>query len=257
MKDWHDSLHVAPEARFSGMAENYDWCRPLYPRSLLDWILVTAGITAPAKIVDVGCGTGIATRQFVERGFDVIGIEPNKDMLNYARKLGGAAYEGGTATATGLPDASIDMAVIAQAFHWFDVPAAMRELARILRPHGGCAAFWNKRVSTPLLTEYDEILHRYREHKENIPGPDETIAAIKGFAGIASVHDAKFPNSQELDRDRFFGRAYSASYVVHDIKRRKEFDEALGELFARRQVGGFVTFTYDTLVLFWRFADTA
>ena len=74
--------------RFSGLAGLYDRHRPSYPAALLDWIVTSAGLAPGDPVADIGCGTGIATRLLAERGFDVVGVDPNQAMLAEARAIG-------------------------------------------------------------------------------------------------------------------------------------------------------------------------
>src|SRR5947209_3039744 len=147
-----------PRGRFAGLAGLYARHRPGYPPAALDLIAERCKLDSAALLVDVGCGTGIATRLFAARGVRVIGIEPDDDMRAQAQAAlteedpaSGASgsrspeYRKGTAEATGLPDAVATAVLVAQAFHWFDAPAALGEFHRILRPLGSVALLWNER----------------------------------------------------------------------------------------------------------------
>ena len=132
--------------RFSATAERYHAYRPSYPPALVDWVLGLPGLPERPAVADLACGTGITTRLFAARDCDVVGIDPNEEMLTFARAEGGARVVKGVAEATGLPPSSVDLVTVGQGFHWFDVAAALAEAARILRPQGWCAAFWNTRA---------------------------------------------------------------------------------------------------------------
>jgi SAM-dependent methyltransferase len=235
--------------RFSAAADLYHRYRPTYPPALPDWIAEATGVRPPARIADVGCGTGISTRLFAERGFDVVGVDPNEAMLAHARGGGGARYQAGTATETGLPDACVDLVTAAQAFHWFDVPGALAEFARILARPGWCAAFWNLRHRSPFNDEYDALLRARSSEYDILLKPEATIAAIVKSKGIADVRQGEMPNRQLLDRDGLFGRAYSSSYVQHGIADQASFNRALGAIFDRHQSGGTVEFVYRTVAV--------
>src|SRR5262249_5239851 len=142
-------------------AERYHRHRPSYPEAMVDWILECTGLQAPARIADVGCGTGIATRLFAARGFASVGIDPSQEMLAFARQAGAARDLRADASATGLASGSIGLVIAAQAFHWFEMATALREFRRILHPGGWCAAFWNLRAATPFVDAYDALLRAY------------------------------------------------------------------------------------------------
>ncbi|PYQ12000.1 MAG: SAM-dependent methyltransferase [Acidobacteria bacterium] len=235
--------------RFSAAADLYHRYRPSYPDALVDWIERTAGLLPPARVADVGCGTGVSTRLIAARGFDVTGIDPNEAMLAHARAAGGARYRRGTATETGLGDRSVDLVTVAQAFHWFDVPAALAEFRRILAGPGWCAAFWNLRAAAPFMDDYDRLLRAQSSQYEVLLKPEPTRQAILRAEGVAEAREAEFANRQLLDREGLLGRAHSSSYVVHGVADPKAFDHALGELFERHQSAGTVEFPYRTIAL--------
>lgn len=241
--------------RFSPIADLYQRFRPSYPGQLVDWILGTTRLAPPASVADVGCGTGVSTRLFAERGFDVVGVDPNEAMLASARERGGASYRVGEAAATGLPNGSVDLVIAAQAFHWFDSPAALPEFWRILRPGGWCSAFWNLRGSSPFLDEYDRFLRAHSTEYGVLLKPAAALQSIRDSPGVVDVREAEFAHVQVLDREGLFGRAHSSSYVVHGVDDRDAFDRGLGELFDRYQTGGRVEFRYRTAAICWRLVE--
>ena len=243
---------IDPRERFSAAADLYHRYRPTYPPALLDWIGETTGLRPPARIADVGCGTGISSRLLAERGFDVTGVDPNEAMLTHARVAGHAQYRQGTATETGLPDGSVDLVTVAQAFHWFDVPAALAEFTRILARPGWCAVFWNLRRSSPFMDDYDAILRAQSSEYEVLLKPEATIQSIVKAKGVADVRQAEFPNRQLPDRDGLFGRAYSSSYVIHGVADPEGFNRALEAVFQRHQSEGCVEFVYRTVAVCFR-----
>lgn len=202
----------------------------------------------------MGCGTGISTRLLAERGYDVIGVDPNEDMLQQARREGGARYICGEAAATGLADASVELVAAAQAYHWFDVPASLLEFRRILRPGGRCVAFWNLRGDGPFMDAYDALLRVHASEYGVLLKPRETLAALKARPEVGDVREAEFAHAQRLDRDGLFGRAYSSSYVVHGVADKHGFDAALRELFDSHAVGGEIEFPYRCTAMLWRIA---
>ncbi|TPW00575.1 MAG: type 11 methyltransferase, partial [bacterium] len=152
-----------PTGRFTGMAEVYDRNRPNYPSTALDHLARHCTLGPAAVVVDVGCGTGISTRQFAQRGWQAIGVEPNADMRRQAEQLSAPAanpsYREGRAEATGLADGVADLVLAAQAFHWFEPIATLREFHRILKPAGWVALLWNERdEADPCTAAYGQVV---------------------------------------------------------------------------------------------------
>jgi len=244
-----------PTGRFTGLAEGYAKYRPSYPAAALDFIVARCGLGPRSRLVDVGCGTGISTRLFAERGIQVVGIEPNDEMRRQAEftiglpEIPAPAYRKGSAEETGLPDASADAVLAAQAFHWFAVEPALCEFRRILRPGGWLILVWNEREeSDPCTADYGRVVRSV---------PDAAAVEVpRGRAGevlLTSplfVDAGRFPfaNGQTLDEAGLLGRAFSASYAPREPAAAQAFASALQDVFARWQRDGVVTIRYETSV---------
>lgn len=129
-----------------GVAAAYERARPSYPAEVVAHIVGRGGIGPGRRVADVAAGTGKLTRLLVPTGADVLAIEP---MASMRQALGatapGVGVLDGTAENLPLPDRSIDVVTVAQAFHWFDAPVALAELHRVLRPGGHLFLLWNMR----------------------------------------------------------------------------------------------------------------
>lgn len=245
-------MFVPPTERFAATADNYVRFRPGYPPALIDRVIEATGVHPPAPVLDLGCGTGISTRAFASRGFNAVGVDPSEAMLDHARREGGATYQRGEATATGLADRSVRLVISGQAFHWFDLTTTLAELRRVLVPDGWCSAFWNIRARSAFLDDYEALLRRTANEYENRPKPLPTIDAIKARPEVTSVRDIELSNRQELDREGLIGRAFSSSYVAHDVADRADLERGLGELFERHSRNGRVDFVYRTVAVAWQ-----
>ncbi len=149
---------------FEAAAEQYERARPLYADAAVAWAAERLGIRAGSRVLDLGAGTGKLARQLVALGAEVVAVEPGAAMravlervVPQARALAGAAEE------IPLPDGSVDAVTAGQAFHWFDVPVALVEMHRVLRPGGGVALLWNVwDEHDALLAAVDELLQALR-----------------------------------------------------------------------------------------------
>ncbi len=238
-----------PTGRFSDRASDYVRHRPDYPAIAFDAMLEGLGAPESLLAADVGAGTGISTRPLAERGVRVVAIEPNAAMRAAAEPHANVAWRDGSAEATGLPDACVDLVLCAQAFHWFRQAEALAEFRRVLRSGGRFALMWNVRDDSDALTrEYIEAIHATNgvHASERIPFDPATSDQVGGF-GPVGFH--AFPHEQALDRDGLLGRATSSSYVSREPAKLEALTRLLHEAFERhRDARGLVTMRYVTEV---------
>ena len=254
----HDSPWRAT-TRFSGRVENYVRYRPGYPAQVVTILADQAGLARESIVADVGSGTGISTRLFLDSGNVVYAVEPNQEMRAAAETLlrGYSTFHGvaGTAEATGLAAGSVDFVVAGQAFHWFDVPRARREFLRILRPRGWAVLMWNTRRTdtTAFLRGYESLLNEFGTDYQEVNHAHVTKATLRGFFGDSPPHCRKLPNEQVFDFEGLTGRLLSSSYVpAEGDSRYGPMLQALAALFATHQKEGRVRFEYDTELYFGR-----
>lgn len=137
--------------------ERYDRARPRYPVALVDRIVATS---PGPEFVDVGCGTGIAARQFQAAGRTVLGVEPDARMADFARRRG-LDVEVSTFEDWDAAGRTFDAVVAAQAWHWVDPVAGAAKAAEVLRPGGRLAVFWNAFQPPPdLVRAFCEVYDR-------------------------------------------------------------------------------------------------
>jgi SAM-dependent methyltransferase len=154
IKDPHDHRDVAES--FGADAEAYDRNRPNYPTAMVDRILAES---PGLDVLDVGCGTGIATRQFRDAGARVLGVEPDTRMAGLARESG-IDVEVSTFETWDPAGRRFDAVVAAQAWHWVDPAVGAVRAATALRTGGRLAVFWNVFQPPPDLTEAFGAVYR-------------------------------------------------------------------------------------------------
>lgn len=130
---------------FDAAAARYAAHRPSYPPALLDAVEELAGRPlAGARVVDVGAGTGIATRLLHARGAHVVAVEPGDGMAaQLCRTLPDVPVVRGDGDHLPLASASVDFLTYAQSWHWTDPNRSVPEALRVLRPGGALALWWN------------------------------------------------------------------------------------------------------------------
>jgi SAM-dependent methyltransferase len=176
-------------------------------------------------------------------------------MLSYARSYkGNITYKKSDAENTGLKKASINLIIIAQAFHWFNINSAVNEFLKIIKPGGSMCAFWNVREETPFSQEYKKLILKYSKDYKKIPSAKETILAIKKFPGITNIKTISYPYFQKFDLKGLIGRAYSTSYIVYGVDDHQKFKDALNAIFKKYELEGRVEFKYQSLAILWKFS---
>lgn len=194
-------------AAFQDQGEDYDRLRPGYPGAVVDAILTrlpaaegcaddgpctaASDVSGPrvaeyvpsaahARAVDLGAGTGKLAWALAERGLNVTAVDTSAAMLETARRRGPSAPSLTThlapAESTGLPEGMAHLVTAAQAWHWFDAPAATIEVTRLLAPGGVLALVWNTLdVAIPWVHRLSRIMHAgdvQREDFEPAVGPE-------------------------------------------------------------------------------------
>ena len=176
VSDPHENRERAES--FGSVADQYDRARPTYPPELVDFL--TDG--GRPDVLDVGCGTGIASRLFVARGCRVLGVEPDERMAEVARRRG-VAVEVSHFENWRAEGRTFDLLISGQAWHWVNPVTGPAKAAELVRGGGRIGLFWNRGVHPPQLqAELDRV---YREFEPDLmrgyadPGPDRWFEGDK------------------------------------------------------------------------------
>jgi len=177
---------VSPELgrTFGRVAEAYERLRPEFAPEAVDHAIAVLGLSRDATVLDLAAGTGKLTRPLRDRVAHVIAVEPDDEMRAF---VGGDA-RAGTAEAIPVEDASVDAVFVGDAFIWFDVPVALAEIERVVRPGGGLALLgrdWFRREEPPLPREVTDLL---TELYLRFPRPGPVDGAWRD--GLALEHGA-------------------------------------------------------------------
>ncbi|MFI7603650.1 class I SAM-dependent methyltransferase [Micromonospora sp. NPDC049366] len=215
---------------FGVAAADYDRFRPRYPEDAVRWALdgVATG-DAPARVVDLGAGTGILSRAVLALGHQVVPVEPDDGMrAQLAAATPGSTPLAGSAEAVPLPDGSADAVLVGQAYHWFDREPAHAEIARVLRPGGTFAPIWNTRDETVgWVAELGRIAHMGTSSGNVI----ERYADFGPAFGAVEV--GEFRHTTTLTPDEILGMIGTRSYYLTASEQEREtVDRELRDLLA-------------------------
>lgn len=250
----HENRQAAES--FGADAERYDRTRPRYPDALVQRII--AASPGP-DVLDVGCGTGIAARQFQAAGATVLGVDVDARMAGFARRRGleveVAAFE-----AWDPAGRAFDAVVAGQTWHWVDQVAGAAKAALVLRPGGRLAVFWN--VGEPPPETTDAFAAVYRRVLPGLPGYSRAMPALEAYsvmfakaaAGIRQAGSFGDPEEWRFDWVRPYTRdEWLDQLPTHGIQTQlppDKLDELLAGIGAAVDaVGGSFTMQYTTVVV--------
>jgi ubiquinone/menaquinone biosynthesis C-methylase UbiE len=219
------------ELSFDRVADEYERTRPSYPPTLLDRLPVSAD----AAVLDLGAGTGKLTRVLAARYRDVVAVEPLANMRGMLeRVVPGVSALPGSAERIPLDDASVDAVFAAQAFHWFDKPVALPEIARVLRPGGVLAVVWNEPdhdrpspLPAAYTAEVEELHNAAAQRWDHEPAWEELLSSSGLFS---EVHERDHElHDHVLDRSGVLDNLRSVSWIASRAD-GEEVVERLGAL---------------------------
>jgi SAM-dependent methyltransferase len=245
---------------FDQEADRYDRYRPAYPDALIDELL--APEPADLAVLDVGCGTGIASIGMAERGAKVLGVEVAPRMAEIARGHGieveVSAFEDWEASGR-----TFDRVTSAQAWHWLDLPLATTKAASVLRPGGRLCLFWNAGWQRDDLADALEELytsvvprggHRvFRGYAADRStdarvGLDAEIDAISVSPDFGAPTMKWFPWTRVYERDEWLNQLLSRS--DHTALKREVLDRLLeGIGGAIDDCGGSFVMDFETVLI--------
>ena len=256
-----DSQQRHLRATFDAVAATYDAVRPGYPAAVYDDTLALSGIRTDGDILEIGCGTGQATLPFAERGYRITCVELGAELAALARR-NLAAYPGievrvGAFETEPLPTAAYDLIISATAFHWV-APEDYPKLARVLRPGGAVALFWNRHIVGDVDGGFfDRAQAIYRQYApelirtEGLPTaetlPDESAAlAITGLFGAFTVR--RYPWVARYDATNYLNLLNTYSeHLALPAERRDHLYAGIRALIDS-EYGGEIAKQYQTLL---------
>lgn len=240
--------------RFSDRVDDYVKYRPGYPMQAIEILKDKSVLNKSSIIADIGSGTGISSKLFINNGNKVYGVEPNKEMREAAESFFSEDKNfisvHGTAEETNLPGESIDVIFSGQAFHWFNKNVAKNEFNRILKNDGHIVLVWNERDERDnFQKEYENILQQIPEYHE-VNHKNISDKEIGEFFEPKKMRKEIIQNLQVFNFEGLQGRLKSSSYFP---KQGSFYENLIGQmenLFNKYKNDGVINFLYETNI-FW------
>ena len=205
---------------FSEDAELYDRTRPGYPPALFDDLASLGDLRPGARIMEIGCGTGQATRPLAERGYRVTAVDLGGDMVAVARRnlatFPSVEFEVTDFESWRLPEEPFDAVISATAFHWLDPSLRLAKTAAALHAEGILALISTEHVAGGDIEFFHEAQACY-EHWDPSTPPGLRL----------SPADAIPANTTELDDSGFFEPAIIRRYTWNQTYTASEYRNLL------------------------------
>ncbi len=198
---------------FESGSDLYEAARPGYSPEVVSFLVAELGLGPDSAVLDLAAGTGKMTRQLVRFSPRCVAVEPSPSMRAvFSETVPEVPMVAGTAEAVPVASGRLDAVVVAQAFHWFDDPANVAEIARTLRPDGGLALVWNERDERdPLIAELVRVSKW--DVCQPYPVGKDFSATIDASGRFGPVTRRQFRFVQHVDRARFVDQVATRSYV--------------------------------------------
>ena len=207
--------------------------RPQYPQRVYELLRDRCHLSDGTRVLEIGPGTGLATRQLLSQGAAVTGVEPNPTLAAFLlRALPDTDLEMEVASLEDarLPEGGFDIAVAATSFHWVDPRVGPDKLRRILRPGGWLAIWWMLFEDPTALNDFDRAIQRILGPSQSIVDPGPSALETETEARCATLNQAGFVNVRsEIVRSAhtFDGVTIRALYATMAIVlRRPEPDQS-------------------------------
>lgn len=239
--------------RFSDRVENYVKYRPDYPPFLINVLENELNFRKDFILADIGSGSGILSKLFLDHGNQVFCVEPNDEMRKAAEiilsEYGNYKSINGTAEKTNLEADSIDLIVAGQSYHWFNNSKTKKEFKRILKPNSSVVLIWNsrKKDNNQFSKEYEELINKFSKDYKHVAHYNISDRDLKLFFNEKGCKTIILENHQILDYNGLKGRLFSSSYMPNQNEKiANTIMKELEGIFNRHQKDEKVSIDYDT-----------
>ena len=200
---------------FERAVADYERGRPGFPDRAIAFLDDRLSLAPGRRLLELGAGTGKLTRLLAASGVRIIAVEPLAAMRQaLSHNLPDVEVVDAVAEDLPLAEGSVDAAVAAQAFHWFDGERALAELARVLQPAAPIALVWNVRdESVPWIRELTELIEPYRGDTPSHRSL-RWRAAFDASDAFVAPEVTSFPYLHSTTRGRIVARVLSISFIA-------------------------------------------
>jgi ubiquinone/menaquinone biosynthesis C-methylase UbiE len=221
--------------RFLGFADTYDGARPHMPQYPISVIKKYLG-KKPGMVLDLGCGTGLSTLAWQNECDEIIGIEPNEDMISIARnkQTDGVSFWKAYSHDTGIAENTADVVICSQSFHWMDPVQTLREVNRVLTVNGIFATVdndWPPVCQWEAEQAYNELFAKVNVIEKENPefrddffrwNKNEHLSNIEKSGYFRYAREIVFTNSETCTAGRLVNIALSQGGLQNILKRKPE-----------------------------------
>lgn len=248
----------AASQSFDKVAQEYDTFRPTYPRELVDGVVELACLPSSAKILEVGSGTGKATRLFAERGYSILCIEPGTQLATVASRglkdFPQVQFQICRFEDWPVQAETFDCVLSAQAFHWVPKDTGYAKATQALKASGHLALFWNLYcgLKATIVSEIQEI---YQEIAPSITSPVTNLEAtiqlrmdeIAASHAFGPITVQRFPWTATYTSREYQGLLHTYSdHLALDVQTQQRLYQAIGEAIDRH--GGRIERPYEAVL---------
>lgn len=229
-----------PAPAFDHCADDYARHRPDYPSAVFELLNRATDEFPSRRVADLGAGTGIFSRRLAEHGWTVFAVDASRTLLQHVRPPGVSTMAGpihtlcGVAEHVPLRDRSLALVTAAQAFHWFNPPYALTEIARVLTPGGTLALIWNNRDASrcPFTDAFESLVARFNPAYDREYRQQDWTAKIAASTQFDPARYERIDHDWPQNADAFVGFTRSASYIRNVLSRdaRARFENDLRAL---------------------------
>jgi hypothetical protein len=240
---------------FDESADYYDKFRPSYPEELVMDIINKTGVDSRSKVLEVGPGSGKATELFVDKGLNIIGIEPGVNLAAQGKKkfqhTGQVEYIVSRFEDWNEEREAYDLIVSAQAFHWVPKPLGYQKCFNALKRDKYVGLFWNfylsrgQEIEVELQNLFNKYPVAYLDNKESLERRIQKNADEIEFSGyFKNLEVIRYPWSETCNCEDYIGFLRTGNgYLTLSENERAEVEDRVNEII--QSYGGSVTRYYE------------